>query len=93
MSTRLPLLPITVGLLASSSLAMAQDGAYQAPPAPLQAIDTQDDARIRQAVDQMESLGDRAKRACGTASSVTPEMKSAVLKVHDELSDLKHQLH
>ncbi len=41
----------------------------------------------------MESLGDRAKRACGTASSVTPEMKSAVLKVHDELSDLKHQLH
>ena len=38
MSTRLPLLPITVGLLASSSLAMAQDGAYQAPPAPLQAI-------------------------------------------------------
>ncbi|MDO8036341.1 prolyl oligopeptidase family serine peptidase [Janthinobacterium sp. SUN128] len=38
MSTRLPLLPITVGLMASSSLAMAQDGAYQAPPAPLQAI-------------------------------------------------------
>jgi phage shock protein A len=58
-----------------------------------QAIDTHDDTRIRQAVDQMESLGDRAKRACGTASSLTPEMKSAVLKVHDELSDLKHQLH
>ena len=38
MSTRLSLLPITVGLMASSSLAMAQDGAYQAPPAPLQAI-------------------------------------------------------
>ncbi|MGK5018289.1 alpha/beta hydrolase family protein [Janthinobacterium sp. 75] len=38
MSTRLPLLPLTVGLMASSSLAMAQDGAYQAPPAPLQAI-------------------------------------------------------
>ncbi|WP_249936202.1 alpha/beta hydrolase family protein [Janthinobacterium lividum] len=38
MSTRLPLLPITVGLMASSSLVMAQDGAYQAPPAPLQAI-------------------------------------------------------
>ena len=58
-----------------------------------QAIDLQDDTRIRQAVEQMESLGDRAKRACGTASSVTPEMKNAVLKVHDELSDLKHQLH
>ena len=38
MSTRLPLLPITVGLLASSSLAMAQDGGYQMPPAPLQAL-------------------------------------------------------
>lgn len=58
-----------------------------------QAIDTHDDVRIRQAVDQMESLGDRAKKACGTAASLTPEMKSAVLKVHDELSDLKHQLH
>lgn len=58
-----------------------------------QAINTHDDARIRQAVDQMESLGDRAKRACGTAAGLTPEMKSAVLKVHNELSDLKHQLH
>lgn len=58
-----------------------------------QAIDTHDDARIRQAVDQLESLGDRAKRACGTATQLTPEMKQAVLKVHDELSDLKHQLH
>ncbi|MGK5038096.1 prolyl oligopeptidase family serine peptidase [Janthinobacterium sp. LB3P118] len=38
MSIRLPLLPITVGLMASSSLAMAQDGGYQMPPAPLQAI-------------------------------------------------------
>ncbi|MFZ4875995.1 prolyl oligopeptidase family serine peptidase [Janthinobacterium sp. Mn2066] len=41
MSTRLPLplLPITVGLMAaSSSLAMAQDAGYQLPPAPLQAI-------------------------------------------------------
>ena len=40
MSTRspLPLLPITVGLLASSSMAMAQDSGYQLPPAPLQAI-------------------------------------------------------
>lgn len=58
-----------------------------------QAIDTRDDARLRQVVDQMESLGDRAKKAYGTASGLTPEMQSAVLKVHDALSDLKHQLH
>ena len=38
MSARFPLLPITVGLLASSPLAMAQDTGYQMPPAPLQAI-------------------------------------------------------
>lgn len=38
MSARFPLLPITVGLMASSSLAMAQDVGYQLPPAPLQAI-------------------------------------------------------
>jgi dipeptidyl aminopeptidase/acylaminoacyl peptidase len=38
MSARFPLLSVTVGLMASSSLAMAQDGAYQAPPAPLQAV-------------------------------------------------------
>lgn len=58
-----------------------------------QAIEAQDDARIRQAVDQMESLGERAKKACGTAASLTPEIRSVVLKVHDELSDLKHKLH
>lgn len=58
-----------------------------------QAIDTHDDARIRQAVDQMKSLGDRAKKACGTAAGLTPEMQRAVLQVHDALSDLKHQLH
>lgn len=58
-----------------------------------QAIVAQDDARIRQAVDQMESLGDRAKKACGTAAGLAPEIRSAVLKVHDELSDLKHKLH
>ena len=58
-----------------------------------QAIDSHDDARIRLAVDNMESLGDRAKKACGTAPNLTPEVKNAVIKVHDELSDLKHQLH
>lgn len=58
-----------------------------------QAIDSHDDARIRQAVDNMESLGDRAKQACGAAPNLTPELKSAVLQVHDTLSDLKHQLH
>lgn len=41
MSTRLPLLPLlplSVGLMAASSLATAQDSGYQLPPAALQAI-------------------------------------------------------
>ena len=38
MSSRFPLLPVTVGLMAASSMATAQTGGYQQPPAALQAI-------------------------------------------------------
>ena len=38
MSPRFPLLPVTVGLMAASSMAAAQTGGYQQPPAALQAI-------------------------------------------------------
>lgn len=38
MTTRFPLLPVTLGLMAASSMAGAQDSGYQLPPAPLQAI-------------------------------------------------------
>ena len=38
MSPRFPLLPVTVGLMAASSMASAQNGGYQQPPAALQAI-------------------------------------------------------
>ena len=38
MSPRFPLLPVTVGLIAASSMATAQTGGYQQPPAALQAI-------------------------------------------------------
>ena len=52
-----------------------------------------DQSRIRKAVDDLEMLGDEAKRVCRTDAQVTPRLKEAVTKVHDELSDLKHQLH
>jgi ABC-type transporter Mla subunit MlaD len=52
-----------------------------------------DDASIRQCVDELEQLGDQAKTACETAANVDQMVKDAVIKVHQELSQLKHQVH
>ena len=54
---------------------------------------SQDENQIRQCVDDLEQLGDRAKDACEQAGSVDGELKTAVMQAHRELSDLKHQLH
>ena len=56
-------------------------------------IQSQDPTRIRKCVEDLEVLGDEAKRVCKTESQVAPRLKEAVIRVHDELSDLKHQLH
>ncbi|MCG2585695.1 hypothetical protein [Massilia sp. TS11] len=56
-------------------------------------IQSQDENRIRQCVDELESLGDEAKRACTMDGSAPSTVKDAVLRAHDELSRLKHQLH
>jgi hypothetical protein len=58
-----------------------------------QALQAQDEARIRQYTDELEQLGDRARDACQAESNVKPEIKTAVLQAHRELSDLKRQLH
>ncbi|CDG84796.1 hypothetical protein [Janthinobacterium agaricidamnosum] len=58
-----------------------------------QVIQTEDETRIRKVVDELEQLGDRAKQVCGSGASLTPQMRSAVNRMHDELSNLKHQLH
>ncbi|HEY5801733.1 MAG TPA: hypothetical protein VIT92_16050 [Burkholderiaceae bacterium] len=49
--------------------------------------------RIVAAIDELEEYGDRAAHACRAAGSVHPELKSAVIKAHDAVSDLKHLLH
>lgn len=55
---------------------------------------SQDENQIRQCVDDLEQLGDRARDACEQSSgSVDSELRNAVLQAHRELSDLKHQLH
>ena len=57
------------------------------------AVQSNDERQIRRVVDDLEQLGDEAERACGADSHVTPQIKEAVRKMHNELSDLKHQLH
>jgi transcriptional/translational regulatory protein YebC/TACO1 len=56
-------------------------------------IQSSDQSRIRKAVDDLEMLGDEAKRVCRNEAQVAPRLKEAVTRVHDELSELKHQLH
>ena len=58
-----------------------------------QVIQSSDENRIRQCVEDLEQLGDEAKRVCRDQPQVAPQLKEAVMRVHDELSDLKHQLH
>lgn len=54
---------------------------------------TQDEDSIRQCVDELEQLGDRAKDACERSQNLDQNVKKAVLQAHQELSELKHQLH
>lgn len=57
------------------------------------ALASHDEPRIRKVIDELESLGDRARRVCANIPTLTPQMKSAVKHVHDELSELKQHLH
>ncbi len=58
-----------------------------------QVIQSQDESRIRQCVDDLESIGDEAKRVCRSQGAINPQVAAVVTRVHDELSDLKHKLH
>jgi len=65
----------------------------QSTQARQQLQNAKDDQSIIQCVDQLEDLGDKAKAACEKGSNVDQQLKSAVLQAHQELSQLKHQLH
>jgi hypothetical protein len=56
-------------------------------------IASKDDARIIECVDSLEDMGDDAKRMSRSDAHISPQVESAVTKVHAELSDLKHKLH
>jgi len=56
-------------------------------------LQSQDENQIRDCVDELEELGDRAKDACeASTADLDDQLKSAVMQAHRELSDLKHQL-
>lgn len=44
-------------------------------------------------VEELGVLGERARRVCVNVPSLTAQMKSAVLHVHEELQELKRDLH
>lgn len=58
-----------------------------------QAADGVDMERLRRVVAGLDALGERARRVCASMSTLTPQMKSAVQHVYDELAELKHDLH
>lgn len=58
--------------------------------------DSHDESKVREYIEELESLGDDAKRACESSelrSKVSSALRTAVMQAHDELSDLKRQLH
>ena len=55
-------------------------------------MQSDDQSRMIQAIDDLEAMGDEAKRVC-TSTRPSPQVQSIVVRVHDELSNLKHQLH
>lgn len=56
-------------------------------------MQSQDENQIRQCIDDLEEMGDRARDACEHSGSVDSELRSAIMQAHRELSELKHQLH
>ncbi|MEH6437575.1 hypothetical protein [Massilia sp. DD77] len=55
-------------------------------------MQSSDQSNIVQCIDDLEAIGDEAKRVCRSAQP-SPQVQSMVMRVHDELSDFKHQLH
>ncbi|MDO8299583.1 hypothetical protein [Lacisediminimonas sp.] len=59
----------------------------------MQEMQTADQTRITQCIDELEQMGDEARDACERAGNVNEELHDAVMQAHDELSQLKRQLH
>jgi uncharacterized coiled-coil DUF342 family protein len=58
-----------------------------------QVIKSNDEKRIVECVDRLEDMGDDLKRMSRSDAHISPQVETAVTKVHAELSELKHKLH
>jgi transcriptional regulator with AAA-type ATPase domain len=56
-------------------------------------IKSNDEQRIIACVDSLEDMGDDAKRLSRSDAHISPQLETAVTRVHAELSELKHKLH
>lgn len=52
-----------------------------------------DHARVIKLIADMELLGSRARRVCGSGLPLSAQMKSAVNRMHNELIDFKLHVH
>lgn len=53
----------------------------------------EDDGHVRQCIDKLEKLGDRAMQACSQGSYVDDQVKNAVRQARKAISAMKQQLH
>jgi uncharacterized protein Yka (UPF0111/DUF47 family) len=52
-----------------------------------------DEQQIAGRIERLEQTGDRAKQACRTAGfRIDPQLQSAVMRAHDEISGFKKQM-
>ncbi|MDB5919266.1 MAG: hypothetical protein JWR40_3500 [Massilia sp.] len=56
-------------------------------------IASNDQARIVERVDGLEDMGDEARRISRSDAHMSPQLETAITRVHAELSELKHKLH
>lgn len=53
----------------------------------------QESAELVNCIDRLEDMGDNVKRACQSTSDLDQRTQEAMMTVHRQISDLKHQLH
>ena len=58
-----------------------------------QVIQSNDQQRITECVDNLEAMGDEVKRVSRSSDHMPAHLEAVVTRVHSELSDFKHKLH
>lgn len=55
-------------------------------------LQARDEGRLRKMVDALDQLSERARLVCANGANITPHMRVAVVRVHDEVAALKQQV-